>query len=378
VGTIIQAILLLCFLELASGNFAVFQLHSEGIQTLLKSGIEAILAVDRDGGIRLLQAWVQTKVHNWWRRVHFGTSRFLLSDLSFKLEPRLQAYLSVENTRRTSVLTNLCESYRLSLSQFVSQSDNADILGTNTVSLETNVSFDQSPSETSTGKLAELEYQSQLLSSWHSHLSESNLPFGEAHDASDSVCFPSSGLAVKPLRFYSHDAAMNYAYYSTSRIMQAAAGVETLPSTILETSDSAYSETEYWSLLLLRIAAGMDWTRCRDLNPFTVGLSGLFLACSLRCSNPDVVNWMQSWIQLHCNEESPEEGSFPISQVLRTLCLVNEERAKGFDVLAIFQPSDDEGRPVKHDAYQCQSLEWVRILCRSKTKGSFVMRRRAM
>ncbi|KAL2213509.1 hypothetical protein CC79DRAFT_1362322 [Sarocladium strictum] len=361
VGTMIQAMLLLCCLESTTGNFDVFQLHSAGIQTLIMNGIEAILAVDRLGGIRLLQAWAQTKMHSWWRRCHFSTVRFLLHDVSFRIEPRLAVYLTPQDTRRTYILSILCESYHLSVSSYVYRLDEyylADVV-------------DPDRSGILSRTLSELDTQSQLLDAWASHRTNADFPIEAPDEANEIVKFSSSTLDIKPFVFESHLAAMNYAYYTTARIIQAASGVKSLPYSTLQTDNSNDDETEYWSLLLLRITAGIQWKTCLEQNPFSIGLTSLLLACSLRCSNLEISKWIQSWVELHCKDETSEEGCFPVWQVWKCLCLVNEERSKEYDVVAVFQPSEDEVRQGKHDSYQNQSLASVRVLRRSRADGNY-------
>ncbi|KAK0385127.1 hypothetical protein NLU13_7605 [Sarocladium strictum] len=377
VSTMIQAILLLCCLESATGNFEVFRLHSEGIQALIKGGIKAILSVDLEGGIRLLQAWAQTKMHSWWLRCHFDTPRFLLSDVSFRVEPQLYAYLSVKNTRRTSVMVNLCESYRLDLSLIIRQLGSIELHALGLVSQRTIAADELLSANGLALDEDELRKQSRLLSSWLSHRADSDLPFDSASDT-DAVTFPCSNLSVRPLLFNTHAAAMNYAYYTTARIIQAASGVKSLCSSTLETSNIPKDETAHWSLLLLRIAAGLQWEKCLNLNTFSIGLSGLLMVCSLRCPDLDVSRWIQSWVELRCNGENSEEGSFPVSQVRRTLSLLNQERANGIDVVAVFQPNEDEGRQGKADSYRNQSLTSVRLLCRSRNGGIYTVRHRTM
>ncbi|KAH8179248.1 endoribonuclease l-PSP domain-containing protein [Sarocladium implicatum] len=374
VGTMIQAMLLLCCLESTTGNFDVFQLHSEGIQSLIMSGIEAILAVDRAGGIRLLQAWAQTKMHSWWRRSHFSTVRFALRDVSFRIEPRLHAYLTVENTRRTSVLASLCESYRLSVASYVYQLEKADLSDSGIVPEDLGASSDPFLSEALTQTFDELSKQSWVLDAWVSHRAKSDLPIDISSATAEPVHPLPAGIKVEPLLFNSHAASMNYAYYITARIIQAASGVKSMPFSKLPTDNKSHDETEYWSRQLLRVAAGIRWTDCLAQNPFSIGLSGLMLACSLRCSNPDICSWIQSWIELHCKDETAEEGCFPVWQVWQCVCLVNEERAKGYEVVAVFQPSENEVRQGKHDSYQNQSLASVRLVVRNRTDDKYELK----
>jgi hypothetical protein len=378
-GTMMQAMLLFCCLELATGNFDVFRVHSDGVKALIQNGIESMIAVDRTRGIRILQAWAQTNMHSWWLRSHLGTPWNLMTDVSFRIDPLLQIYLNARSTRRTSVMANLCETYRLSTSLIVHQVDSTDDLRLGILPQENSASLGTgSPGNPEEDK-DQLILQSVLLTEWHDCRASSDLPISAFDQDTNLVHFPSSDLQVVPLQFSSHAAAMNYAYYATSRIMQASSG--SLSFIASETSlngDETCGETNYWSKILLGIAAGLDWGRCLRLNDFSIGLSSLLLTCALFCSNPEVGSWIQAWIALHSRgaSEEEEEGSFPVVHISRCLCLINEERGKGVDVIAIFQSGDgSEGHRPPY-SHRGQLLMPLQFLCRSRRSGKYEIRYR--
>ncbi|KAH8204927.1 hypothetical protein TruAng_000966 [Truncatella angustata] len=176
-------------------------------------------------------------------------------------------------------------------------------------------------------------------------------------------------LTIKPMRFQSHVSAMNYAYYVVARIMQQTEYFEALTPSGDRALHTGGTETEMWILVLLRIAAGIDWDECKRLNIFTVGISGLLLAATLRSRSPEIGLWIQRWLERRA-ENSLEEGSFPVWQIIRILRVINQERRAGRDVFAVFQPVDDGGGVGKHDSYNSQTLTSILIYGKDRSSGT--------
>ncbi|KAJ4079885.1 hypothetical protein NW760_015247 [Fusarium oxysporum] len=245
---ILRILLLFCCLESATGNFRGFELHSRGVAKLAESSIESIFAIDKTRGIKLLQAWAEIKIHNWWLRFHFSTPQFLLSEVGFRLESTLRAFLSVAEPGRTSVLSILCESYWLSSVMHMHRWNKADLMGAAAPSRVTKLSLDSLLSDSIARHEQALEDQKQMLSTWHSLVAGTDLPVDSFDDARPPVTHTCSGLNVKPLRFTSHAAAMNYAYYATARIVQTDCGAESVQSSMLAESNNSGDESTLWSL----------------------------------------------------------------------------------------------------------------------------------
>ena len=131
-----------------------------------------------------------------------------------------------------------------------------------------------------------------------------------------------------------------------------------------------YEEVEAWILILLRIAAGISWKHCVRQNVYTVGFTGLLLACMLKSRNPATGLWIQRWLEEHLKGDEFEEGNFPVFQVLETVRLVNRERADGWDVLSLFQTVDDRGGSGKLGSYHSQRLVSLLVYARCRSTGS--------
>ncbi len=70
-ATTLAVLVLFCHLESLMSNFQAFYLHSAAVESLI--GVQGDMN-SRSGDI--LAAWIQSKMHNWWRRFHFGTPAF--------------------------------------------------------------------------------------------------------------------------------------------------------------------------------------------------------------------------------------------------------------------------------------------------------------
>ena len=166
----------------------------------------------------------------------------------------------------------------------------------------------------------DLEQYDRRLDGWHAALSD--LPM------------ESDGALV----FASHAAAMNFAYYVTARVVCTDADVDS------------------WIDVLRRIATGISWKDCLQFNVYSVGFAGLLLACLLHSRQPSTGQWMQAWLEERIDDETFEEGNFPVAQVLQAIRLITRERGSGNNVRALFQSVDDGGGSGKLGSYQSQAI----------------------
>ncbi|KAI0106604.1 hypothetical protein F4776DRAFT_645915 [Hypoxylon sp. NC0597] len=354
--TALAVLILFCYLESLMSNFRGFYLHSAAVETLMNTqgGYKAKLSRH---GIELIAAWAQSKLHNWWRRFHFSTPNFQRDHPPLTILPTI---LSMADDCRTSVLMILCESYRLNAATLIYHY-------ASTVDIRFTTQGD--PSSNSSGFLTaqeeQLKSQRSALDDWYTRLCPSELPIDSYSTACNSAGREFTDLQIQPLRFKSHDAAMNFAYYVVARVMQCTEFLNAL-----QPSHRRYRHTEAnqpfsiagpWTMVLLRIAAGIDWESCTRLNAYTIGISGLLLACVLRSNELAVGLWVQDWLNQRYLEGCLEEGSFPIFQILQVLRIINEERSVGRHVYAVCQPVDDGGGVGKFNSYNSQKLVSVLV-----------------
>ncbi|KAI2470816.1 hypothetical protein F4781DRAFT_159061 [Annulohypoxylon bovei var. microspora] len=363
--TALAVLTLFCYLESLMSNFQGFYLHSAAVGTLLDMQ-QGLISKPSSYRPNLVAAWVQSKMHNWWRRFHFATPTFQRDHPPLTIKPT-SLHLSAVADTRVSVLMILCESYRLSAANFMSHCEDAvDIEATalhvDTVPSQTR----QSPSlhQCRAFNILEeqLNCQRDALNDWYNQLSSLELPTDLYTVAHSGVNYKSTPLQIQPLQFESHDAAMNFAYYVTARVVQYTEFLNNLePSNReMERSDT-YNAAEPWIIILLRIVAGIDWDTCIRLNTYTIGLSGLLLACVLRSNNSALGSWVQDWLSQRYREGCLEEGSFPIFQILQVLRIINQERTSGRHVYAVCQSIDDGGGIGKFDSYNSQRLGSVLV-----------------
>ncbi|KAI0836609.1 hypothetical protein F5Y06DRAFT_99765 [Hypoxylon sp. FL0890] len=355
----LAVLILFCYLESLMSNFQGFYLHSAAVETLIniQGDYTAVLSKHRAG---LLAAWVQSKMHNWWRRFHFSTPSFQRDHPPLTIEPIIRF---MANDSRVSVLSILCESYRLNAAILVYHcNDPVDTAYTSGRDVRVPLNLFQPPLDLSTFLISQeeqLKCQRNALSNWYAHLPPSELPIDLYSTAPSSVQGETSYFKVQPLRFGSHDAAMNFAYYVVASVMQSTEFLSFLQPSHRETQtqmSEACKTVESWIMTLLRIAAGVDWESCTKLNAYTIGISGLLLDCVLRSNDLEVGLWVEDWLSQWYKEGSLEEGSFPIFQILQVLRIINEERRFGRHVYAVCQPIDDGGGVGKFDSYNSQRL----------------------
>lgn len=366
----LAVLVLFCYLESSMGNFKEFRLHSEATMTLIHKFTDQVMYRGAD----LLAAWVEIEMQNWWRRAYFSTPDFPRNHSFQILHPQLEAVLRTANNQTASVILILCEAHRLNTAAIVShwhdRREYDPLTKTDgALDLETAMGTANPLKEVSLNNyVALLNAQSGKLNTWYASLSMLDLP-EPCQGPCSLVTLSRAGLNIQPLRFRSHSSAMNFAYYATARAMQCTGPLESLEHEFPFEDPHAYDEAETWILMLLRIAAGVDWKECIRLNVYRIGLANLFLACVLRSRSLAIGLWVQSWLEERVNGDEFEEGNFPISQILDALRLVNRERNNRWDVFSLFQTVDDGGGSGKSGSYHSQRLRSLLVYGRCRATG---------
>ncbi|KAI1386125.1 uncharacterized protein F4822DRAFT_430998 [Hypoxylon trugodes] len=362
--TALAVLTMFCYLESLMSNFQGFYLHSAAVGTLIKT--EGLRKAQPDSYMaELASAWVQSKLHNWWRRLHFSTPTFQKDHPALVTQSTILSLSAIVNSSRVVILTLLCESYRLSTAIFMYHC--GDVVDMELAMLSTPFhKLKPPPSSYLSAFLStqeeRLNYQRFSLNQWHDRLSPSDLPIDSYSTSPSDNRWDSGNLQVDPLRFNSHDAAMNFAYYITARVMQCTEYLTAFQSEHFHAKiGDAYKIVEPWVILLLRLTASINWENCMKLNTYTVGISGLLLACVLRSGNFSIGLWVEDWLDQRYKEGCLEEGSFPIFQILQVLRIINQERKSGRHVYAVCQPTDDGGGVGKFDSYNSQRLASVLV-----------------
>lgn len=339
-------------LESSIGNFLRFHNHSRGIANLIRrlsTGLDPISSMTD-----LLAAWMQTRYHIWWIRLYFSTFTFQLEQSSLSAPAFLEDNIESNSVRRAMILSILCESHRLHqkmlLGTFLLASD------------QTTINLNSTDQWYKAGMYRELlTLQAEKLIIWEQNLPLADLP--ASLDGEVQYLFP-EGLLVNPLQFSTHNAAMNYAYFISARLMQDAP---------IDLSGEHITDSDHWVFLLLRITAGIDRQTCLRDNTYTIGLSSLLLAALLHTCSLDIGIWIEDWLQgFQKNAQSPalEEGSFPLAQITTVVSVINQQRRLGRNVFAVSQAEDDGGGNGKVDSYDSQDIKVVWLHGRERATGA--------
>lgn len=339
-------------LESSIGNFLRFHNHSRGIANLIRrlsTGLDPTSSMTD-----LLAAWMQTRYHSWWIRLYFSTFTFQLEQSSLSAPAFLEDNIETNSVRRAMILSILCESHRLHqkmlLGTFLLASD------------QTTINLNSTDQWYKAGMYRELlTLQAEKLIIWEQNLPLADLP--ASLEGEVQYLFP-EGLLVTPLQFSSHNAAMNYAYFISARLMQDAP---------IDLSGEHITDSDHWVFLLLRITAGIDRQTCLRDNTYTIGLSSLLLAALLHTCSLDIGIWIGDWLQgFQKNAQSPalEEGSFPLAQITTVVSVINQQRRLGRNVFAVSQAEDDGGGNGKVDSYDSQDIKVVWLHGRERATGA--------
>lgn len=214
-----------------------------------------------------------------------------------------------------------------------------------------------------------LEEQERRLNDWLAHLPPSDLPIFEGQPYGDTRRLEDPRL---PIFFESHDAALNYAYYTPYRVMQCRGLLSSLQCRSPRSGAYRFEEEESWIWLLLRIVKGTSFQTSLARNNYTIGFQGLLLAALLRCQNPVLGEEIQSWVQALADLQPTEEGAFPIYQTLGVIKAINGQKQSGIDVVGVTQHVDDGGGTPKLTAFNSQPIDRVVVHGRCRTTGVVV------
>ena len=354
----LAVLILFCYAESSMGTFKAYWTHSAAMTRLIQNYASGMLSA-YPRGLELLAAWIEIEMQMWWRRLYFSTPDFQVQHNVLMLDSELQSALRAQN-HRALVLISLCESQRLSnvaiISHWAKHTPNEHLSQRNTT-LITSTPISEYNSL--------LETVGKYLDCWQAP----SPIMGETAKDTSAIATSSVELEVHPLHFESHTAAMSYAYYVTARVLQCSGPLDSLELTDSSAISAAYEEAEAWIMVLLRVAAGIDWNSCIQLNAYSIGLSSLLLACTLRSRTLAIGVWIENWLQSQLKEGNFEEGSFPVFQTSAIIRLINREKQSGQDVLVAFQTEDDGGGRGKLGSYHSQLISSMLLFGRCRTTG---------
>ncbi|KAL5355751.1 hypothetical protein BJX96DRAFT_78470 [Aspergillus floccosus] len=356
-ATYLAMLILFAYIESAMGNFRGFYCHVQGLSAFLET---VYCKETTSASVKsLLTAWMQPQFLVWWARAYFSSVDVQQQQSDVKIPRVLEGSCETFHERRIAVLSILCESHRLNFQAILkhwTQTTSHNAL----ISESTYPAFEDDLDQ----YCMLLEKEAEKLEEWLSHLPPSERPSED--DSSSEISH--SSLSSRPLRFESHDAALNYAYYILARIMQC-----TRLLRLIGTRDPRYIGSECyeeapWVRLFVKIMNGINMKTCLRQNAYTIGFSGLVMAVLLRCQDLATGLCIQSWLQSLKDIQPTEEGSFPVYQALAVTQAINQQRMMERDIFAVSQPVDDTGSP-KFSAYNSQVIDTLLVHGKSRSSG---------
>ncbi len=353
--------LLFSYIEIGTGSFRGFSMHIHGAEQLISTQLPS-LSLDATGR-KLLGVWTRLRSYQWCQQRPLSWADF---QRSLGLLSSGDAILWVYDMRRETIIQIFGESYHLnciSLLVRVPQSIvHADGEDSGSLFLGKEGCADQ------------LRHRRDLLTKWHSMLKLYDLPIESFSTRRFETCAgEESELSVEPLRFQCHEAAMNYAYYVSSQILQDVHFLDSVPVDGMNGVSGWMRTISPWTLLLLRIAAGLDHRACAQENTYTVGITTLLVTCALRCRSLLIGKWIEGWLGKFRMLSVFEEGCVPTLQALDILRTVNSERAEGRDIFFLFD--GDGGDNLRLASYSCQNITSLHVYGRDRLTSQYFQAR---
>ncbi|KAK9325369.1 hypothetical protein V1517DRAFT_191745 [Lipomyces orientalis] len=351
VARVLTTIVLFAYIESSMGNFDGFNCHVRGLTTLL--GVELSKRTGDPPSKALLVAWMQCRFHVWWARTYFSSLEVQLQQRSVLMPRALHESFENLHERRVAVLSILCESHQLNFKATLRHWDCQNVKNTGCVT-ERSYWPDEEEIEKYCKLLAE---ETKKLDNWFARLPPSERPLDIGLSSGDRQAH----APIVPVFFRSQDAALNYAYYAVSRVMQCVRFLHLLPGGDPQYIGHECDEARPWLQLLLGVVQGTNPRISIRRNNYTIGFSGLLLAALLRCQDLTLGMWIEQWLKDLEEMQPTEEGSFPVYQTVGIVKAINRQRQLGGDVFGVSLSVDDGGGTPKVSSYSSQSISTLLI-----------------
>ncbi|GLA45125.1 hypothetical protein AnigIFM63604_003563 [Aspergillus niger] len=355
--TVLAVIVILSYMESSMSNFTAFYCHTDGLFRFLTN----LNDYAQDETVRgLLTTWMQSRLSVWWMRSYFSSVKLQRLLPSIPLPRILQGQPKSLHERRVEIMSIMCDSHYLSNSCILRHWDCEQ--STETVIPEPS----DAPGTDALHFHVLLAHQVQRLDRWIQHLSPAEQPLMDS---------ASTGDITTPLRFTSHDAALNYAYYLTSCILQCQTIFCTLPPTCPTIATREGQTADPYVGLLLRIAKASPPAHHLKQNIYTIGFTNLLLTALLRTTSVSLAIEIENFVQSLADTLPTEEGGFPIYQALAVIKLINVRKMAGKDVVAVSQPVDDHGGEPKFQSFNSQAIRDLFFHGKERTGGALFKER---
>lgn len=330
------AILLMYFMESSICNFEETSCHGAGLGQLLCTTTDT---TGRDSRmIEIGALWDQAKCYNWWIEFHFSSIGAQKRGKRLQLSTSVYSKSEMPSARRAMVLSVLCETYRLTSVAFLQWWDqSSDTSFTKSGSANQN-----SARKANSSIMKALGAEKIKLEVWaDAALSTSMRQFNH--------------IRLAPEQVVSFGEQMDYIYYLAARIMCSCMSQDALERPGLE---HVTTTTDSWAGQLMCVVNTIKDVEQLHKNAYSLGISGILLACTMRCSSiPFAISTLR-WLK---TQDMPEEGGLPLQQIISIIGAVAEHKQRGYDTFAIEPVREENGRKGKLHTYDNQGISRIRL-----------------
>ncbi|KAF3023100.1 hypothetical protein E8E14_013413 [Neopestalotiopsis sp. 37M] len=339
----LTVVILCTYFEIGSGTFSGSYYHLQQIERAVIANHEAIMRSPL--GVELVIAWAGLKAQHFTDCLPFRTNEpvaIFADEPLFRAE--LERSIALTYSDHAFIMLRLCTICRASdllVLQLTVGHDSSSPLYRSWVSLMKQIGRWKTYSGLSERPVQLYEVMDReraLLDDWESSMSLSDRPI-ESFSSKDMMRtnVEPVGLRVRPLRFSSHRAAMNYLRYCCAQLYASRENIQYCCNVSLLSIDSATDDSlDPWVMLCLRVVAGLDVHTCLAENMYELGVVWVLTKVALRSCSIHVLDWIYDYL---CETEisgGSREGRLPINLVKRVLRQLIEEWHRGRVVQLVY------------------------------------------
>lgn len=364
---ILTILLLFIYIETDIGSFRGLAFHHHGIEILL--GDEYNVCYSSAEGRGLICAWLGLRATSWRNRIPFTVfgSQHRLDEMGIDA----MRVLKLQNCRDEEVVTIMLESMRLSnMALFEKLVGRGDLESISSRCIRGYLKQVGKPSKVEPWRpkvaipdedyLFLLQQQQIFLDEWHASLPPTDLPYEsfERQRMYASIAENDHQQTPAPLKFHSHNAAMNYVYYVFARIVQSQDALNIYlgspaPDGPENIGSASLNPINPWLLVLLRITVGLNAAECIHRNAYVIGIFEILYWSIFRLPmfapiiRVHICNLTKKFIDLG----SSQEGMTSLCSFDTLLDDLEEERQKGRDVFFIIPGASADSEFNNQDDY---------------------------
>lgn len=348
----LAAIIFCTYFEIGSGTFSGSLCHLKKIDDIVLSAHDRI--VDSPMGIELMIAWATLRAQHLMDFFPFRSSKFISFFDIYPFRGELDRYIRTSSSATALLTIRLSVASRtsdLALLMLTIGHDSTSPIFRKWSSLMSqigrrNIKEQLSPQKSLSDLYQILEAERRLLDDWEASIPMTEKPTeGFSSTDLESNRRKLVGFQIRPLRFFSHRAAMNYLRYccaqmfaSQHNIQQCVAGGSYIAQSFGGTTSC---QVDPWVLLILRIVSGLDILSCLIENIYEIGALWILMHTALRCNSLDVLKWIADYFSQMEASGGAREGRLPIRLLKRMIDGIITEWHKGRTVHLIYNELEE-------------------------------------